>query len=494
MEFNDERDVRIKKRDALVKKGLNPYPSIVQRTHTCRECFDQFETLSTEKKEVVVAGRVRSIRRHGGSTFVVLEDESERLQLFIRKDEVGDEQYAVLKDLIDMGDFLEGAGALFLTKTQEKTLHITKFRILAKALVPLPDQWYGLHDVETRYRHRELDLLSNLENRERFKVRSKLVSAMRRFLDERDFLEVETPILQPIPGGANARPFSTHHNALDADFYLRIAPELYLKRLIVGGFERVYEIGRLFRNEGIDHAHSPEFTSMELYWAYVPTRDAFIDFLEEMMHVIIMQSIGALRVNFEGGTIDFGCAWKRVSFREAVLDATGIDIDKYRTEEALVVAVKKKKLDIDFSNCVGVGEHYDQLFKKTARPAMKQPTWVFDYPIELKPLTKVAPDDPTKSASVQLIVEGFEIINAYYHELNDPLDQRKRFMEQETLRAHGSTEAHYLDNDFLLALEYGMPPTSGMGIGIDRLVCLLTNTPNVKDVILFPTLRLKRDE
>ncbi len=490
METSDEQAVRTKKREQLLALGIDAYPCDVQRTHTCRDASENFEQLKDTAASLVLAGRVRSIRRHGGSAFLSIEDGTASMQLFCRRDALGD-GYTLITDFIDIGDFIEATGTLMLTKTEEKTLAATTIRMLSKALRPLPEQWHGLSDVEQRYRHRELDLLANPEVRERFIIRSRIISALRRYLDESGFMEVETPILQSIPGGASARPFITHHNTLDADFYLRIAPELYLKRLIIGGFEKVYEIGRLFRNEGIDHAHSPEFSEIEFYWAYVPTKNVFVSFLEEMVRNVMRSAIGTLLITSKDGMLDFSTEWKRMTFREAIIEHAGIDIDLYRTEDTLTAAVKKRGLDIAFETCVGIGEHYDQLYKKTARPALQEPTWVFDYPLELKPLTKASPDDPTKSASVQLLVGGSEIINAYYHELNDPVDQRNRFLEQEALRVDGSVDAQCLDEEFLFALEHGMPPTSGMGMGIDRLVMLFTGAINIKEVILFPTLKPK---
>ncbi|MBI4252833.1 lysine--tRNA ligase [Candidatus Uhrbacteria bacterium] len=490
MDRPEEYNIRIKKAEALEKTGVSLYPSGCGRTHMCAAARTIIEQ-EGRSVPVTVAGRIRQIRKHGGSTFARLEDESGDIQLYLKKDAIGDERYARFLDDVDLGDILEAAGELFVTKTGESSVLVYSYAILAKALLPLPDQWHGLCDVEQRYRHRELDLIANEDVRRRFVVRSKLVSALRRFLDDRDFLEVETPILQSIPGGASARPFMTHHNALDVDMYLRIAPELYLKRLIIGGFERLYEIGRTFRNEGIDFAHSPEFSMIELYWAYVPDRDLYIRFLEELLRYGIREAIGTLVVVGEEHTIDFGSQWPQITFRDAVHQETGIDIDVLKNAQDVLDIVKKVKLSIDFSNCVGLGEHIDQLFKKTARQRIVQPTWILDYPIELKPLTRACDDDPTKSASAQLIVEGVEIVNAYYHELNDPREQRTRFMQQEVLRAQGSESAQFVDEDFLFALEHGMPPTSGMGFGIDRLVLFLTGQKNIKEVILFPTLRPK---
>lgn len=479
-----EDAVRLEHLKSLEAAGINPYPALCERTHTLAEAHQ-----AKEGSAVTVVGRLVSMRSMGKLTFCHLKDESAKLQIVFSDDELTKESHKFFVKNFDLGDFIQVEGSMFVTHKGEVSVLAKKYTILSKALLPLPEKWHGLQDVEERYRHRELDLISNEEVRQRFLVRSKLISSLRRFLDDRGFLEVETPILQSIPGGANARPFITHHNALNTEFYLRIAPELYLKRLIVGGFEKVYEIGRLFRNEGIDYAHNPEFTTIELYWAYVPSKDAYIDFLEEVMRHIIQASIGTMQVQYGEGTIDFGSTWPRKTFREAILESSKIDIDAYRDEKEFIAAVQKTGLDIDFTGCVGIGELYDQLFKKTARPAITSPTWILDYPAELKPLAKPTTYDATKSASVQLVIHGAEIINAYYHELNDPIVQRAKFMEQEALRERGSEEAQFLDTDFLKALEHGMPPTSGMGIGIDRLVAFLTNAPNLKEVILFPTLR-----
>ncbi len=483
-----EEEVRLEKLKELESRGIPGYPNEVNRTHMIGEILGDFDALQAAETNVRIAGRLINARWHGGSAFADIADESGRIQLHLRKDVVGEEWYTTLRNFIDHGDFLEVAGKLIVTKVGERTIEVLEARLLAKALRPLPEKWHGLQDIEIRYRHRELDLISNPEVRQRFVVRSQLVSAMRHFLDDRGFLEVETPILQPIPGGANARPFVTHHNALDSDLFLRIAPELYLKRLVVGGFEKVYEIGRCFRNEGIDYAHNPEFTMMELYWAYV-NKDEFVTFLESLVTTIITSAFGTLNVPYGESSIDFNAPWARKTFRETIIESCGIDIDLCATPEAVVAAARAQGLTIDFSEATGLGEHFDTLYKKTARANITQPTWVFDYPLALKPLTKVHPTDPTKSSSVQLVVQGAEIVNAYYHELNDPIDQRRRFVEQQDLREQGSEEAQWMDEEFLQALEHGMPPTSGVGIGIDRLVAFVTNSPNLKEVILFPTLR-----
>ncbi len=491
--MSDESSIRLQRLELLRSKGVDPYPSEVTRSHLLSEVLVGFDALLESQASVSVVGRVRLIRKHGGLTFIQLQDGSTTMQGALKRDVLGEEAYNFFHESIDIGDFLQINGSVFLTKKGEQTVLASTYTLLSKSLQPLPEKWHGLTDVEARYRQRELDLIVNPEVKERFIKRSKLISSIRTFLDERGFLEVETPILQPIPGGASARPFVTHHNALDAQFYLRIAPELYLKRLLVGGFEKIYEIGKVFRNEGIDYAHNPEFTMLELYWAFCKSRDTFIDFLEELIRTTMQQSIGSLRVPYGDGEIDFGVAWPRKTFRQAIMDSCGIDIDEHRTESSLIQALQEKKLAVDFAGCVGMGEQYDQLYKKTAREQIVSPTWIFDYPLSLKPLTKASPDDPTKSASVQLVVHGMEIVNAYYHELVDPIDQRQRFLAQEALREQGSVEAQYVDEEFLSALEHGMPPTSGVGIGIDRFIAFLTNAPNLKEVILFPTLRPKID-
>lgn len=485
-----EYEARVAKLEKLQSLGTNPYPASVERSHEIAAYLEQFDALAASNEPVSLAGRIMSIRTQGGVTFATLVDESGSIQLFIKKEAVGEEAYDHFVELLDRGDIISAKGTAFTTKRGEKSLAVTSVTLLTKTLMPLPEKWHGLQDVELRYRHRELDLLSNPEIRQRFMVRSKVVSSFRRFLDTRGFLEVETPMLQSIPGGANARPFITHHNALDIDLYLRIAPEIYLKRLLVGGFEKIYEIGRCFRNEGMDYAHNPEFTMMELYWAYA-NKDAFVSFLEDMVATVICDAFNTLEIPYGDSSINFTVPWPRTTFRDAILEACGIDIDAHTTPESLLAAVRTAGLDIDFRDCHGLGEQYDQLYKKTARGRIMQPTWVFDYPVDLKPLSKAHPTDPTKSSSVQLVVQGAEIINAYYHELNDPIDQRNRFMQQQALRDQGSEEAQMVDDDFVRALEHGMPPASGMGIGIDRLVAFITNSPNLKEVILFPTLRPK---
>jgi lysyl-tRNA synthetase, class II len=482
-----EREVRLGRLQSLVRQGIDPYPSEVKRTHSVEQVQAAFDELLTSMEQVTIVGRAKALRNIGALTFLRLEDGTGLMQAVLKKDDLGD-AYKTFADHADVGDFFEVTGTAFVTKTGEKSILASGVRFLAKALLPLPEKWHGLQDVETRYRHRELDLISNPEVKQKFIVRSRFLSALRRFLDDRGFLEVETPMLQPIPGGANARPFVTHHNALDAELYLRIAPELYLKRLVVGGFDKVYEIGRCFRNEGIDYAHNPEFTMIEMYQAYV-NKDEYINLIENMLRYSIEQARGREPMVIEDQTIDFFGTWPRLSFRDAILQACGIDIDEHASPEAIMQAAKAKNIRVDWKGCVGLGDYYDTLYKATARPAFVQPTWVFDYPIDLKPLAKRHPSDPTKSASAQLVVMGAEIVNAYYHDLNDPVDQRQRLEDQQALRDQGSEEAQWMDHDFLQALETGMPPLGGMGLGVDRLSAIITGSHNLKEVILFPTLK-----
>lgn len=490
--MQDEASVRREKIKLLEASGMPAYSAVVNRTVEIGQAVGRFEDWAEDGKSITLDGRVMTTRVHGALVFADLKDETGKIQILLKQDELGEALFSLFRDAIDPGDIVEATGTLFLTKRGEKTLQVTGWRILAKALLPLPEKFHGLQDIEKRYRERELDLIANPEAMQRFKVRSKFVSALRRFLDERGFMEVETPVLQSIPGGANARPFITHHHALDIDLYLRIATEVHLKRLVVGGIEKIYEIGRLFRNEGIDYAHNPEFTSMEMYWAYA-TKEEYISLIEDMAAYAIESAVGSLTLPFGEESINFTTPWPHTTFRQAIIDACGIDIDAYRDPKALVAASDAAGLKIDYSGCFGIGEHYDQLYKKTARAGISQPTWVFDYPVELKPLANISPDDPTKSASAQLVVQGAEVINAYYHELTSPDEQRRRFMEQQALREQGSEEAQRLDESFLSSLEHGMPPTSGLGFGIDRICAFISNVPTIKEVILFPTLRPEHD-
>lgn len=490
--MTNEEIVRRQRLASLESQGIDAYPAGSQRTHLIAEVLEQFQEILARQAVVTMAGRIIAIRHIGALSFLRLLDASGEMQVVLRKEDL-QERYAFFTDHLDVGDIIESVGTAYLTKTGEKSLLTRSLTISAKALRSLPEKWNGLQDTETRYRHRELDLIANPEVRQRLLVRSKFIAAMRRFLDGQGYFEVETPILQPIPGGASARPFITSHHALNTDFYLRIAPELYLKRLVVGGMEKVYEIGRCFRNEGIDYAHNPEFTMLELYCAYAK-KDEFIAFNEALLCTALKDATGSTVINIQGDSVDFAHPFPRMTFRQSIFDACGIDIDTLHSGPDVERVAREKNLVIDFQGCVGFGDFLDALYKKTGRSAIVSPTWIFDYPVELKPLARSIPENPQKSACAQLVILGAEIVNLYYYELNHPLDQRARLEAQEQLRKEGSEDAQYLDEDFLAALEHGMPPTSGVGIGIDRLVAFLTNAPNLKEVIAFPTLKPKNEQ
>jgi lysyl-tRNA synthetase class 2 len=482
----DQYQYRKAKLERLIKVGVNPYPSQTKRTHSAAEIILGFNKLTADKKEVTMAGRLVSLRLHGGSVFFDLADGTDRFQNFMRKDEVGEESYRVFTDDIDIGDFIETTGFLFTTKKGEKTLQVKKFKILTKTLRPLPEKWHGLTDTEIRFRKRYLDLIANPEIKGIFLKRGRIIKSIREFLDSHNFLEVDTPILQPIPGGANARPFVTHHNALNADLYLRVAPELYLKRLIVGGFEKIYEISRCFRNEGIDYSHNPEFTQVEFYWAYADYND-LMKFTERMLVHILKNMDYDLVIAYGERKIDFNPPYERLTFNEALKKYAKIDLDK---NEDIKKAAEKAGLKIEKG--FHRGKILDELFKKVIRPNLIQPTFVVDYPLEISPLSKKKADNPVYTERFQLVAGGLELCNAF-SELNDPQDQAVRFREQEKLRKEGDIEAQRIDRDFIEALEYGMPPTAGFGLGIDRLVAVLTNSHNLKEVIFFPTLKPKDD-
>jgi len=433
--LNKIREIRLKKLENLKKAGINPYPAEVLRTHTNQQAIDDFNKLKARK--ITLVGRIRSIREHGGSTFCHIEDGSAQIQIFLRKDKIGEKDYKLFLENIDLGDFIEATGTLFLTKKGEKTLEVLKWKIISKSLLPLPSEWYGLEDVEERYRKRYLDLVLNKETRDKFVRRSEIIKKIRKFLDENGFLEVETPMLQTMAGGTIARPFKTFLNALNMDLYLRIAPELYLKRLLVGGFERVYELNRNFRNEGMDREHNPEFTMLEFYAAYWDY-ETMMDFTEKLLKSLDNKI-------FKG------------KFKRAEYDK--------------IVGKKDDK----------------EVFAK-----IKEPTFVIHHPVEISPLAKKLDKNSRKVARFQLIVNGLEIANGW-SEINSAIDQAERFMDQEAKRKKGNQEAHQYDKDFIEALEYGMPPAAGIGIGIDRLVVLLTNSKTLREIILFPTMRPKNE-
>lgn len=484
----EEERVRRDRLRAIQDAGINPYPAKSHRTHLAEAVLEAFDDLETSQKPVIVAGRIRALRKHGGITFVLLQDASGEIQIVIHKDTIGEDMYEQFHGQADLGDFYEFQGPVMLTRKGEQSISAQTIRLLTKTLLPLPEKWHGLSDVETRYRQRYLDLLANKEVIEKAKARARMVAAMRAVLENEDFLEVETPILQPIPGGANAKPFITHHSALHADLYLRIAPELYLKRLIVGGFEKVYEFARCFRNEGISPQHNPEFTQIEGYWAYA-TIEMLMDHIERLLRAACKAVTGTEEVTLGEHTISF-VNIPRKTFREIVLEHSGIDLDEVKEEEELRTIMEEK--GIKTNDIVGYGELVDYLYKHGARPNIIGPVFVTDYPAAMKPLAKRRDNDPHYSASAQMVILGMEMFNAF-NELNDPIEQLERFQEQEALRERGSEEGMRIDDDYITALKHGMPPTAGYGIGIDRLAALLTQSDNIKEVILFPTLKPKMD-
>ena len=481
-----EREDRIKKLKKIRERGIDPYPSKAERTFFIKEVLERFNQLLKKKKEIILVGRIKSIRLHGGSCFADIEDGSAKIQIYLKKDQLGEEKYNFFTELIDLADFLQVKGKLYLTKRGEKTLLVDDFRLIAKSLRPLPEKWHGLKDIETRFRKRYLDLLSNPEVREIFRKRSLIIKLIRDFLDKRNFLEVETPILQPIPGGAAAKPFITHHNALDIDLYLRVAPELYLKKLIVGGFERVYEVARCFRNEGIDRAHNPEFTQIEFYQAYADYND-LMNLTEELISFLIKElNIKKGIIDYDGNKINLNPPYPKIDYRELMIKQLQLDLDKYPDQTSLFK--KARELGVEVDKNAGRGKIIDNIFKELIRPKLINPIFLINHPVDLSPLAKRIPQRPNYVERFQLIIAGMEIVNAF-SELNDPLDQGRRFQEQQKLLEKGDEEAQRIDKDFLEALEHGLPPTAGEGIGIDRLVALLTNSHNIKEVILFPTMR-----
>lgn len=486
--LTEQEVVRRQKLERLYQMGISPYPSRCYRTHTAAAAIAAFEAGELgEDQEVTLAGRLMAIRVMGKASFAHIEDGSGRIQLYIRQDSVGEAMYEFFRRDLDLGDFVEATGPIFRTRTGEVTAHVRNIRLLAKTLLPLPDKWHGLRDVETRYRHRYVDLMVNPEVRRIFVTRARIVQAIRRFLDDRGFLEVETPILQPIYGGAAARPFITHHNQLDQDLYLRISFELYLKRLLVGGYEKVYEIGRDFRNEGVSFKHNPEFTQLEFYWAYADY-EKVMTLVEEMIAYVVQAVLGTMRITYQGNEIDLAPPWRRVTLRDVIREYSGIDYTQYPTAEALTSALRERGYDPPPKSTWG--KLVDYLLGSQVEPHLIQPTFVLDYPRDISPLAKKKPDDPTHVERFELFIGGMEVGNAFT-ELNDPLDQEQRFLEMGRLYAPEDEEAHPLDEDYLLAQRYGMPPNGGFGMGIDRFTMLLTDQPSIRDVILFPHLRSK---
>lgn len=481
--FADETDQRRAKLDYWRSRGVDPFGSRFVATHSSAEIVDGFEDL--EGQHVSVAGRVMAFRGHGKASFFDLGDLSGRIQVYAKRDVLGQEQYEMLGQ-VDIGDILGVEGEVFRTRRGEISIVLSSFRMLSKALRPLPEKWHGLKDVDIRYRQRYVDLIVNPDVRKTFMLRTRIVSAMRDFLDSRGFLEVETPSMHAIAGGATARPFVTHHNALDMDLYLRIATELHLKRLIVGGLERVYEIGRIFRNEGISTRHNPEFTSVELYQAYADYHD-MMEITENLVAHVSRIALGTTRITYQGSEIDLTPPWPRVTMAEAVREHTGVDFMSIGHDEARQ-ACGRMGLDIDKDATRGAC--LSEAYEEKVEASLIQPTFIMDYPIEVSPLAKKRSDNPELTYRFEAVCAGRELANAF-SELNDPIDQRERFLAQVAERERGDEEAHMMDEDFITALEYGLPPTGGMGLGIDRLVMLLTDSPSIRDVILFPLMRPK---
>jgi len=478
-----ETATREKKLQEIINSGINPYPSKVDRSMPISEAR------KTKPKDTVLAGKIISIRSHGKSTFADLQDESAIIQLYFKYDNLGEENYNLLK-FLDVGDYLEARGLIFKTKTGEITLEVKSFRLICKTLLPVPDKWYGLKDVELRYRKRFLDLIINDNVKQNFIIRSKIISSLRSFMDKRGFIEVETPILQPIPGGAAAKPFITHYNILKQDMYLRIAPELYLKRLIVGGFEKVYEIGRNFRNEGLSHMHNPEFTMMEFYQAY-SDYNSLMKFTEEMLAYVVEKVKGTLEIEYQKNRLNLTPPYPKITFDALVEKDCGINIYQYPDFESLKEQVLKRKIDLNFKEIKVWAKLVDELYKKVSRPKIIEPLFVIDHPLVLTPLAKAKDDEPQKAQRFQLVLGGgIELVNAYT-ELNDPMEQEKRLREQIKMRQAGWEESQMLDENFLEALKYGLPPTAGWGMGIERLTMLLTDQYSIKEVIPFPTLKNK---
>ncbi len=481
---------RLEKLEGIRARGIDPYPRRYHRSHTTQEAvalLEQKEKGLTTEDKVSVAGRIMAIRRMGKSSFADILDGSGKIQLLFQNINLFDEELRELFKDLDIGDFIGVEGNLLRTKSGEPTVSVEKFTLLAKSLHPLPEKWHGLSDVDTRYRQRYLDLISNPETKETFKIRSQIIATIREFLNQRGFIEVETPVLQPSAGGALARPFITHHHTLDRDFYLRIALELHLKRLIVGGLDKVYELGRIFRNEGVSTKHNPEFTMLESYEAYADYNDV-MNMLEEMASQICQQVLGTDKVKYGDATIDFKPPWQRLQLREAVAEYSGIDFMQYPTADSL--RAKMKEIGVDVDPGKNWAHLVDELLSTFVEPKLIQPTFLLDYPVEMSPLAKTKPDDEHLVERFEAFAGGMEIGNAFT-ELNDPIEQRQRFVQQhEESKTEGEIE-EIIDHDFLLALEYGMPPTGGLGVGIDRLVMLLTNNQSIREVILFPQLREK---
>jgi len=490
-ELNEHMRVRRNKMNDMLAKGIDPFGDKFERTHMANELVEQYNELSKEELEekavnVTIAGRIMTKRGKGKVGFSHIQDFSGQIQIYVRKDEIGEDAYELF-NTADLGDIIGVSGELFKTNVGELSVKVTSFTMLTKSLRPLPEKFHGLKDVEQRYRQRYLDLITNHDSKETFIMRSKIIQSMRRYLDNAGFLEVETPMMHNIPGGASARPFITHHNTLDIDLYMRIAIELHLKRLVVGGMERVYEIGRVFRNEGVSTRHNPEFTMIELYQAYADYED-IMSLVENMVAHIAEEVTGSTTVQYGDDMIELKPGWKRVHMVDIIKEFTGVDFwPKMTDDEARALA---KEHNVEINEMMTFGHIVNEFFEQKVEEHLVQPTFVYGHPVEISPLAKKNKEDERFTDRFELFIVRREHANAF-SELNDPIDQRQRFEAQVKEREQGNDEAHEMDEDFLEALEYGMPPTGGLGIGIDRLVMLLTNSPSIRDVLLFPQMKSK---
>jgi len=487
--LNEMLVLRREKLNKLIDEGKNPF--LIEKydfSHYSADIVNNFEEF--EEKKVSVAGRIMSKRGHGKVMFVDLQDSEGKIQLFVKKDALGDEEYETFKTY-DIGDIVGVIGEVFKTKTQEVSIRASEVTLLCKSLQILPEKFHGLKDPDLRYRQRYVDLIVNPEVKETFILRSKIIKAVREFLDNRGFVEVDTPILSPIAGGANARPFITHHNTLDIEMYLRIANELYLKRLIVGGFDKVYEMGRMFRNEGMDYKHNPEFTNIELYQAYVDYEE-MMRITEELVAYAAEKTLGSAKIDYQGKEIDLTPPWRRLDMEDAIKEYGGVDFSEINTDEEALKVAKEK--GIELKPGMTRGHVISEMFEEFCEEHLVQPTFVIGHPVEVSPLAKRNPDDPRKTNRFEAFINTWEIANAF-SELNDPIDQKQRFVDQLKQKELGDDEAHMMDTDFVNALEVGLPPTGGLGIGIDRMIMLLTNQSSIRDVILFPTMKpMEKDE
>lgn len=487
MALDDIRQERINKLNRLRELRINPYPASTERTHENSKVIELFPDLEASGETVTIAGRVMAIREHGGSAFMDLVDGSGKLQAFFKKDILGEAECDLLIANLDVGDFLEVTGTCFKTKKAEPTVQASAYKFLVKTLLPLPEKWHGLQDAEERFRKRYLDFIFNPEAKEKIKTRTEVMQTLRSFMNDNDFMEVTTPTLQTIYGGASARPFKTTMNALDLTLFLRIAPELYLKRLLVGGFDRVYEFTTNFRNEGMDREHNPEFCVLEFYAAY-QNLEWLMSYTEKLLTNLLENVFGSLVIEHEDQRIDFSAPFKRATYNSLLNKYVGLDFVKNSETD---FRAKAEELGVTIEKVVGKSGLVDEVFKKAIRPKLLEPMFVHDYPEEMLPLAKKL-SDPTYVGAFQFYAGGMELIKAF-SELNDPLDQRERFSKQENKRAKGDEEAQRMDEDFLEALEYGMPPAAGFGLGIDRLLVLLTNSHSIREVIAFPLMKPKSD-